>query len=43
MIGVAVLMVTMSDTVPLWYQLAFLVVRPSASLAAGTLFLRRQT
>ena len=43
MIGVAVLMVTKSGTVPLWYQLAFLIVGPLASFAGGMLFLRRQT
>ena len=43
MIGVAVLMVTKSGTVPLWYQRAFLIGGPVASFAGGTLFLRRQT
>jgi hypothetical protein len=43
MIAVAVLMITKTGSVPLWYQLAFLIVGPLASLAGGTLFLRRQT
>jgi hypothetical protein len=43
MISVSALMVTRSESAPLWYQLAFLIVGPLASLAGGTLFLRRQT
>jgi hypothetical protein len=43
MISVAVLMVTKTGAVPLWYQLAFLIAGPLASLAGGTLFLRRRT
>jgi len=42
-ITVAVLMATKSDSMPLWYQLAFLIAGPLASLAGGTPFLRRQT
>lgn len=37
MVVVAVLMMTMSDSAPLWYGLAFLVVGPLAALAGGTL------
>lgn len=43
MISVAVLMVTKSDSVPLWYQLAFLIAGPLASWAGGTLFLKKRT
>jgi hypothetical protein len=43
MIVVAVLMVTMSDDVPLWYQLAFLIIGPLASLGGGSLRLRSRT
>ncbi len=42
MISVAVLMVTRSETVPLWYQLAFLIAGPLASLAGGRLFRLRR-
>ena len=42
MISVAVLMVTKSGAVPLWYQLAFLIAGPLASLAGGRLFLLRR-
>jgi hypothetical protein len=42
MISVAVLMVTKTGAVPLWYQLAFLIAGPLASLAGGTLFLLRR-
>jgi hypothetical protein len=41
-IGVAVLMVTIPNSVPLWYQLAFLIGGPLASLAGGALFQNRQ-
>jgi hypothetical protein len=37
MIVVAVLMMTMSGSAPLWYGLAFLVFGPLAALAGGTL------
>jgi hypothetical protein len=37
MIGVAVLMMTMSGSAPLWYGLAFLVFGPLAAFAGGTL------
>lgn len=40
LIGVALLMVTMPDSVPLWYQLAFLIFGPAASCAGGTLVSR---
>jgi hypothetical protein len=40
MISVAVLMVTRSESAPLWYQLAFLIAGPLASLAGARLFLR---
>jgi hypothetical protein len=43
LIGVAVLMVAIPDSVPLWYQIAFLVAGPLASLAGGWLFVRRRT
>jgi hypothetical protein len=43
MISVAILMVTQSDSAPLWYQLAFLIAGPLASFAGGTLFLKKQT
>ena len=36
-IVVAVLMMTMSDSEPFWYALAFLIVGPLASLAGGAL------
>ena len=37
MIVVAVLMMTMSGSAPLWYGVAFLVVGPLATLAGGAL------
>jgi hypothetical protein len=37
MIAVVILMVTMSDSAPLGYGLAFLIVGPLAALAGGTL------
>ena len=40
--GVGVLMLAMPDSVPLWYQLAFLIGGPLASLAGGTLFVKKQ-
>jgi hypothetical protein len=40
MISVAILMVTRSGSVPLWYQLAFLIVGPAASWAGGRLLQR---
>jgi len=43
MIVVAVLMMTMSGSAPLWYGLAFLVVGPLAALAGGTLCRGRRT
>ena len=42
MISVVVLMVTRRDSVPLWYQIAFLIIGPVATWAGGTLFLKRQ-
>jgi hypothetical protein len=39
-VGVAVLMVTRSDTAPLWYALIFLVIGPLAALAGGALRVR---
>lgn len=42
LISVAALMATRSESVPLWYQVAFLIAGPLASLAGGTLRLRRQ-
>jgi hypothetical protein len=39
---VVALMVTMSESVPLWSQLGFLVFGPLASLAGGALWRRRQ-
>ena len=43
MIVVAVLMMTMSGSAPLWYGLAFLVFGPLAALAGGTLCRGRRT
>jgi len=43
MIAVVILMVTMSDSAPLWYGLAFLIVGPLAALAGGTLRRGRRT
>ena len=43
MIVVAVLMMTMSGSAPLWYGLAVLVVGPLATLAGGTLCRGRRT
>jgi hypothetical protein len=43
MIVVAVLMMTMSGSAPLWYGVAFLVVGPLATLAGGTLCRGRRT
>jgi hypothetical protein len=43
MIVVAVLMMTITDSAPLWYGLAFLVVGPLAALAGGTLCRGRRT
>lgn len=43
MLVVAVLMVTMSDSAPLWYGLAFLIVGPLAALAGGTLCRSKRT
>jgi hypothetical protein len=43
MIAVVILMVTMSDSAPLWYGLAFLIVGPLAALAGGTLCRGRRT
>jgi len=40
-IVVAALMMTRSDTAPLWYQLAFLTAGPLAPLMGGALCLRR--
>jgi hypothetical protein len=37
-VAVALLMVVMPDSVPLWYQLAFLILGPAASSAGGALF-----
>jgi hypothetical protein len=42
LITVAIFMVTKSGSVPLWYQLTFLIAGPEASWAGGTLFPRRQ-
>ena len=43
MIVVAVLMMTMSGSAPLWYGVAFLVVGPLATLTGGTLCRGRRT
>ena len=43
MIVVAVLMMTMSGSAPLWYGLTFLIVGPLAALAGGTLCRGRRT
>lgn len=43
MLVVAVLMMTMSGSAPLWYGLAFLVVGPLATLTGGTLCRGRRT
>jgi hypothetical protein len=43
MIVVAVLMVTVSGSAPLWYGLAFLIVGPLAALAGGALGRGRRT
>jgi len=37
MIGVATLMVTKSDSAPLWYALVFLIIGPLAALGGGAL------
>ena len=37
---VIVLMMTVGETAPLWYQVGFLVFGPLASLAGGTLYRR---
>jgi hypothetical protein len=42
-IAVVILMVTMSDSAPLWYGLVFLIVGPLAALAGGTLRRDRRT
>ena len=42
MLAVGVLMMAVPESVPLWYQLTFLVVGPVAALAGGTLCLRRR-
>jgi hypothetical protein len=43
MIAVVILMVTMSDSAPLWYGLTFLIVGPLAALAGGTLYFTKDT
>jgi hypothetical protein len=42
-IAVVILMLTMSDSAPLWYGLVFLIVGPLAALAGGTLCRNRRT
>jgi hypothetical protein len=43
MIAVVILMVTMTDSAPLWYGLTFLIMAPLAALAGGTLHVGRRT
>jgi len=43
MIAVVILMVTMTDSAPLWYGLTFLIIGPLAALAGGTLHVGRRT
>ena len=41
LITVVMLMVTLPDTVPIWYQLAFLTLGPVSTLGGGVLSSRR--
>lgn len=43
MIAVIILMVTMTDSAPLWHGLTFLFIGPLAACAGGTLRVARQT
>ena len=43
LLAVVLLMLAVPDSTPLWYQIAFLVLGPAASLAGGMLVLRGRT
>ncbi len=43
MIAVVILMVTMTDSAPLWYGLTFLIIGPLAACAGGILRVAGQT
>jgi hypothetical protein len=42
LVAVAILMISVSESAPLWYQLAFLTMGPLAAFGGGSLCLRRR-